>query len=143
MATEKELIERFEAWRKPRNRFMTYTRNERYHLEKDKCIIKLDVTEDDLNPFDAIHGGALCNLMDNAAGMCVHTDGRIYVTQGSTFQFIRNQGVGTTVYATGTVRHRGRTACLIHVEVTNEEGKLLATGEFTMFCIGDMPVSKD
>ena len=56
MATQAELIERFEAWRKPRNRFMTFTRNERYHLEKDKCIIKLDVTEDDLNPFDAIHG---------------------------------------------------------------------------------------
>ena len=63
-------------------------------------------------------------------------------TQGRTFQFIRNQGSGT-IYATGTVRHRGRTTCLIHVEVTNEEGRLLATGEFTMFCIGDMPVDKD
>ena len=134
MATEQELIERFEAWRKPRNRFMTFTRNERYHLEKDKCIIKLDVTEDDLNPFDACHGGALCNLMDNAAGMCVHTDGRIYVTQSSTFQFIRNQGTGT-IYATGTVLHRGRATCVARAEITNAEGKLLCTGDFTFFCL--------
>lgn len=37
--------------------------------------------------------------------------------------------------ADAKVRHRGRTTCLVNVDILGEGGKLLATGEFTYFCI--------
>ena len=63
-----------------------------------------------------------------------HTDGRSYVTQGSSMHFLRNQSEGV-VRADAKVRHRGRTTCLVNVDILGEGGKLLATGEFTYFCI--------
>ena len=42
------------------------------------------------------------------------------------------------------VRHRGRTTCLVNVDILGEGGKLLATGEFTYFCIDpDIMAQKD
>ena len=86
-------------------------------------------------PFGMVHGGALCTLADNAAGMAAHTDGRLYVTQSSTFQFVKNQGSGT-IYAAARVRHRGRSTALVSVEITGDNHRLLAVAEFTMFCVG-------
>ena len=39
------------------------------------------------------------------------------------------------VRADARVRHRGRTTCLVDVDILGEGEKLLATGEFTYFCI--------
>ncbi len=142
MATEQEVIERFRNWHDPRNRFMQFTRNECCFVERDKAVLKLTITDNDRNQFGSLHGGAMANLADNAAGMAAHTDGRQYVTQSSTYQFIRNQ-IDGTVYATATIRHRGRTTCLVHIEITNEEGKLMACAEFSMFCVGTISSNDD
>lgn len=80
------------------NTFMHYNFNEQAELEQDYAVCKLDIRPECLNPFGMVHGGALCTLADNAAGMAAHTDGRLYVTQSSTFQFVKNQGSGT-IYA--------------------------------------------
>ena len=77
------------------NTFMHYNFNEQAELEQDYAVCKLDIRPESLNPFGMVHGGALCTLADNAAGMAAHTDGRLYVTQSSTFQFVKNQGSGT------------------------------------------------
>ena len=45
-----------------------------------------------------------------------------------------NQAAGT-VRATAWVRHRGKSTVLTAVDITGEGGKLLATGEFTFFCV--------
>ena len=95
----------------------------------------LEVGPDSINPHGMVHGGALCTLADNAAGMAAHTDGRLYVTQSSTFQFVKNQGSGT-IYAAARVRHRGRSTALVSVEITGDNHRLLAVAEFTMFCVG-------
>ena len=73
-------------------------------------------------------------MSDIATGYAAHTDGRSYVTQGSSMHFLRNQSEGV-VRADAKVRHRGRTTCLVNVDILGEGGKLLATGEFTYFCI--------
>ena len=77
---------------------------------------------------------AIFTMADNATGYAAHTDGRSYVTQGSSMHFLRNQSEGI-VRADAKVRHRGRTTCLVNVDILGEGGKLLATGEFTYFCI--------
>ena len=118
-----------------KNAFMLHSHVVPMDLDKpDYSKFRMDGRPDLLNPHGMIHGGALYTLADNAAGYAAHTDGRRYVTQTSSFHFLRNQG-GGIVYAEGRVIHRGRTTCLTSVEITSEDGTLLATGEFTFFCI--------
>lgn len=117
-----------------RNAFMHYNHMELESVRQDRAVFRLDVRPESRNPFGMVHGGALYTLADNAAGVAVHTDGRAYVTQTSSLHFLRNQGAGT-VRAEGRVRHRGKSTCLAEVDITGEDGILLATGEFTFFCV--------
>ena len=103
--------------------------------EKDHSMAELTVAEDSCNTYGRVHGGAFYTLGDNAAGNAVHTDGRLYVTQESSFHFLHNVTVGHTVRAEAVVRHRGRATCLAEVTFTDETGRLLALGEYTFFCI--------
>ena len=100
--------------------------------EPDCVAYCLEIRPESRNPFGMVHGGALYTLADNAAGVAVHTDGRAYVTQAGSLHFLRNQPEGT-VRAQGRVRYRGRATCLAEVDITGEDGTLLATGEFTFF----------
>ena len=73
-------------------------------------------------------------MADNATGAAAHTDGRNYVTQTSALHFLRNQPEGE-IQADARVRHRGRSTCLVTVDILGEDETLLATGEFTFFCV--------
>ena len=88
------------------NTFMNHNFMELEFLEPDHAIFKLEIREESRNTFGMVHGGALYSLADNATGCAAHTDGRNYVTQGSSFNFLRNQPSGT-IYADAKVRHRG------------------------------------
>ena len=81
------------------------------------------------------HGGLLFSMGDTAAGHAARTDGRGYVTQTATIHFIRNVGLGHTIRADAAIRHRGHATCLVDVEFTDETGRLLASGDYTFFCI--------
>lgn len=89
------------------NTFMHYNFNEQAELEQDYAVCKLDIRPESLNPFGMVHGGALCTLADNAAGMAAHTDGRLYVTQSSTFQFVKNRAAEPSMPPPGCVTGDG------------------------------------
>ena len=127
-----EMQERMEQ-RLEQNSFMNYTHQILELVEKDHAVFKMEIFPESRNSFGMVHGGALYTLADNATGCAAHSDGRAYVTQGSSFNFLRNQPQGT-IYAEARVRHRGRKTCLIDVDVTGDGGTLLATGSFTYFC---------
>ena len=116
------------------NTFMHYNHIEIETVERDRAVFRLDIRPESCNSYGIVHGGAIYTMADNAAGAAVHTDGRTYVTQTSTLHFLRNQSSGT-VRAAAHVRHRGKSTVLTSVDITGEGGKLLATGEFTFFCV--------
>ena len=116
------------------NAFMQHNYIELESVERDRAVFRLDIRPESRNPYGQLHGGAIYTMADNAAGSAAHTDGRYYVTQTSALHFLRNQASGT-VRATAWVRHRGRSTVLTAVDITGEGGKLLATGEFTFFCV--------
>lgn len=116
------------------NSFMNYTHQVLELAEKDHAVFKMEIFPESHNSFGMVHGGVLYTIADNATGCAAHTDGRAYVTQGSSFHFLRNQPQGT-IYAEARVRHRGGKTCLIDVDVTGDGGILLATGSFTYFCV--------
>ena len=116
------------------NRFMQYNHISLAAVEKDFAAVELTVVPESCNPYGLIHGGAIYTLADNATGAAAHSDGRYYVTQTSALHFLRNQATGT-VRASAWVRHRGKSTVLTAVDITGEGGRLLATGEFTFFCV--------
>ena len=117
-----------------KNGFMTYNHMELERVEPDSAVFRLDIRPESRNVYGMVHGGALYTLADNAAGSAVHTDGRSYVTQSGSMNFLRNQAAGT-VRAAARVRHRGRATALVEVDITGEDGILLATGEYSFFCV--------
>lgn len=122
--------------RQDANAFTNYNHIELVSVERDKVLYRMDIRPESKNPHGFVHGGAFCALADNAAGAAAHTDGRTYVTQANTMYYLANRTEGT-VYATGTVIHRGKTTCLARADITDGEGKLLCTGEFTFFCVSE------
>jgi acyl-CoA thioesterase len=125
-------LEQRAAERIKHNGFMYYNHIEMVSVEPDHAVFRLTIRPESRNPYGLLHGGAIYTLADNATGAAVHTDGRYYVTQTSALHFLRNMAEGT-VYASATVRHRGHSTCLTAVDITAEDGRLLATGEFTFF----------
>ena len=57
------------------------------------------------------------------------------MTQNGNLHFLRNQAEGN-IRAIARVRHRGRSTVLVLVDVVGDGGTLLATGEFSFFCVG-------
>ena len=134
MEESKEQIRRNTESRMRKNAFMLHNYIELESVEKDRAVFKLDIRPESCNPYGMVHGGAIYTLADNATGTAAHSDGRYYVTQTSALHFLRNQSRGT-VRATAWVRHRGKSTVLTAVDITGEDGRLLATGEFTFFCV--------
>lgn len=134
MELTKDQIRQNTERRMHKNSFMLHNHIELESVEKDRAVFKLDIRPESCNPYGMVHGGAIYTLADNATGTAAHSDGRYYVTQTSALHFLRNQARGT-VRATAWVRHRGKSTVLTAVDITGENGKLLATGEFTFFCV--------
>ena len=116
------------------NSFAVYNHIEMVLAERDHAVFRLNIRPESKNPYGMVHGGAIYTMADNATGAAAHTDGRSYVTQTSSLHFLRNQPEGE-IQADARVRHRGRSTCLVAVDILGEDETLLATGEFTFFCV--------
>ena len=135
-------LEQLKQEMRQKNAFTNYNHMEIDSVEDDRVVFRLEVRPESKNPYNMVHGGALYTLADDAAGVAAHTDGRRYVTQNGSLNFVRNTPEGT-VYAAGKVRHRGRVTCLVDVDITDATGRLLATGEFSYFCLDYAAAKKE
>ncbi|MBO4913877.1 MAG: PaaI family thioesterase [Oscillospiraceae bacterium] len=126
---ERKAVELREA-----NAFALFNHLEIEHVERDFAVFKLEIRPESRNPLGFVHGGMLAAMADNAAGFAAHSDGRTYVTLSSHLNYIHNQTCGV-IYAEGRVLHRGKTTCVIRVDIKGDNGALLATGEVVYFCV--------
>lgn len=88
------------------------------------------------NHWMGVHGGALAALADTVMGVTGASVGEIVKTVSLNINFISNlPGTGTAIVKS-QVKHHGRTTMVITAELTDEQGKLLATIVTTMFIAG-------
>ena len=115
------------------NRFLQHNHIRLEVLEEDYVVMALTLTEDSLNAYGYAHGGVLYTIADSATGIAARTNGHRYVTLSSSFNFLHSGLLGDTIRAEGRVRRRGKTTCYAEVDVTNQDGQLLASGNFVFY----------
>ena len=98
-------------------------------------LAEVELVPESLNFRENVHGGAYFAMADMCSGIVCRTDGRVYVTQHASVEYIRGV-TGGVLTGRGTVIHRGRSSCIVEVRITSDEGKLAFMGTFQFACIG-------
>ncbi len=108
--------------------------------DEDGCAVgEMIVGPENLNPWGTVHGGALATFADTVAGLtAVVCTGQACVTFDSHLNFIRAADEGTIV-CRSRPEHIGRTFCVIHVTIEDQEGNLLVSGDINYCPVGPIP----
>ena len=97
----------------------------------------LVITPEHLNAGGRTQGGALFTLADLTLAAAANSHGTLAFSLSSNITFLRSSGPGDTLYAEARERYIGRTTGYYQIDVTNQEGKLIATFESSVFRKGD------
>ena len=117
------------------NAFMNHNRIQVTEITDQRAVAVLEMGPVSCNPYGCLHGGASFTMADVAGAALARHDGRRYVTLSSHLEFVHAATSGR-VTAEASLRHRGRSTCLIDVNITDEAGNLVSCGTFTFFCLG-------
>ncbi len=109
--------------------------HEAYIDEDGKFSMELTVQERHLNPLGIAHGATLFALCDCVVGTYLVYQGNWTVTVDSSIQYYRPGKHGDRLKATLTERKKGRTLGTYFVEVTNQDGALLADMTSTFYIL--------
>jgi uncharacterized protein (TIGR00369 family) len=108
-------------------------------VSPDRVVASWPITPHLHQPYGIVHGGVHCSVVETVAsygGAVWFGDRGHVVGVSNTTDFLRavREGVLT---ATGTPIHRGRLQQLWLVEITDEEGRLVARGQVRLQNIED------
>jgi uncharacterized protein (TIGR00369 family) len=101
------------------------------HVGPDEVVAEVPVGPHLAQPYGLVHGGVYTSIVETiaSAGAAIHAmaHGRTSVGLENTTSFVRAVRSGKLV-ATATPVHRGRGSQVWDVRITDEHGKLSATG---------------
>ena len=97
----------------------------------------LTVTPEHLNAGGRMQGGALFTLADLTLAAAANSHGTLAFSLSSSITFLRASGTGDTLIAEARERYIGRTTGCYQIDITNQDGKLVATFESSVFRMGD------
>ncbi len=92
------------------------------------------ITDKHLNAGNLTQGGVIFTLADLALAAAANSHGVLAVSLSSNITFLRSSGVGDILYAEAKERYKGRSTGFYQVEVTNQNGELIAALESSIFC---------
>ena len=88
-------------------------------------------------PYGMLHGGASMALAESIGGVgsAVYVDIETYVIRGMQMSanHVKAAKVGSYVYATATILHKGRQTHVWNIDIKNEDGDLVSTCRLTNF----------
>ncbi len=97
----------------------------------------LTIGKGHLNAGGRTQGGALFTLADLALAAAANSHGTLAFSLSSNITFLRSSGVGDVLTAEARERYVGRTTGCYQVDITNQNGELIATFESSVFRKGD------
>lgn len=96
---------------------------------------EVDVTDDHKQPFGLVHGGVYASIAEALASigtfLGVHAEGKAAMGLSNHTSFLRPL-FGGKIHAVARRRHRGRTTWLWEVDITGDDGKLVAIVRMTI-----------
>ncbi len=99
---------------------------------RDRVVARMPV-EGNTQPFGLLHGGASCVLAETTGSLAATIHGYpTHVAVGVEISCSHHRGVrGGDVTATATPLRAGRQVATYHVEITDDEGRSIATARLT------------
>lgn len=91
------------------------------------------ITPHHLNAGGRTQGGVLFTLADLALAAAANSHGTLAFSLSSNIQFLRASGEGDTLTAEARERYIGRSTGCYQIDITNQDGKLIATFESSVF----------
>ena len=121
------------------NNFLRHIGAEITHIEEGSAVIERVPSDEVLNPSGAVHGGCLFTMADIAAGTAACAYGYHGVTVNSSFNYLSPAIVTgdpltapKKIIATSRELKRGKRVLFYEVDVTDQDGRLLCSGQFTI-----------
>ena len=132
-------LENLRQNRNETNNFLRHIGAEITHIEVGSAVIELVPSDEVLNPSGAVHGGCLFTMADIAAGTAACAYGYHGVTVNSSFNYLSPAIVAgdpltapKMIIATSRELKRGKRVLFYEVDVTDQDGRLLCSGQFTI-----------
>lgn len=105
------------------------------------CEGELTITPDVCNYLGIVHGGCLATLADTVAGIAACSTGQGTVTVNYGFSFLR-PATGTVIRCVAEPEKAGRRISVFRCSLTNDQGELVASGQFTFHMTGPLDMEK-
>lgn len=97
------------------------------------CKLHFSVTEDMLNGFGIIHGGVVFSVADSALAFACNTNGMLSVALNAHISFVASAKLHEVLYVEAKEKHRGRKTGFYDIQVTRQDGSLVASFQGTAY----------
>jgi 1,4-dihydroxy-2-naphthoyl-CoA hydrolase len=106
-------------------------------VTKDGVTASFEITPELQQPYGILHGGVLCSVVETVGSVsgAAWSGGAVVGTSNHT-NFIRASRSGRLT-ARSTPIHRGRTQQLWDIDITDEQGRLIAKGQLRLANLDD------
>lgn len=115
------------------DRFATGVGIELMEVKAGYSKAKLLLTDAHLNAGGRTQGGVIFTLADLALAAAANAHGTLAFSLSSNITFLRGSEAGDTLYAEARERYIGRTTGYYQIDITNQNGILIATFESSVF----------
>ena len=108
-----------------------------YHIVEanDKnIIIRADLNNNSMNPYNMAHGGLIFGLGDTVMGMIAAASGKHAITLNANISYLL-PGTGKYLIAKGEIVRSGITTCVARANIYNDKEKLIAILSSTYYYI--------
>lgn len=112
-----------------------FFKNNNFHVVKateQECIIRADLTENSMNPYEIAHGGLIFGLGDVVMGMLARAKGIPAVTLSANINYLK-PGTGKYLIGKAELIKSGKNTCVLRANIYNDKEELIATMDSNYF----------
>ena len=111
-------------------------------MRDGRVTVTTKVVNSSLNYYGNAHGGYLYTLCDQISGLVVISLDLDVVTLQSSINYLKAAYLGDELTIKVECVHKGRTTCVVDVDLINQDGKNVCKATFTMFITGERSEEK-
>lgn len=108
------------------NGFFKHNNYKILEINEKSVIIKVELSEISMNPYNIAHGGLIFGLGDNAMGILASINNQSVVTVNATINYLK-KATGKYLIAKAEMLKEGNTLCYLRANIYNDKNTLVAT----------------